>query len=196
LLDAESDDDDQPGAAEACVGVSLSEKAQQRLNDDVKAGPFLESLVQDELFDDAARFLAAWLPRTQSVAWGCACLNQVAADRLTASQRAGVDAAGAWAADPTEEHRRAAQRAAEALGGKSPAGWLALAAFWGAGSIGPPEAAEISAAVGISARAVGTAVVTIAAQAAGKQSSSSVLRGFVEEGRKRLEEQHAGEKRG
>ena len=107
--------------------------------------------------------------------------------RLSAPQRAAVEAARSWSAAPTEEHRRGAQSAAEALGGKTPAGWLALAAFWSEGSIGPPDAPEIPVVPGLSARAVGMAVTTVAGWRAPETAATEAMRAFLQTGRQMLE---------
>src|SRR5918993_1455715 len=52
---------------------------------------------------------------------------------------AALNAAEAWAADPTEENRRAAMPVAEAVGFATPAGCAAVSAFWSGGRPRPPH---------------------------------------------------------
>ena len=185
-----SDDaeDARPKAADVAAGVEFSDPAQALLTDGIKAEDFLDALIADERLDDAVRLLAAWLPPPQSVAWGCACLKQFGEGQLSARQKTSVEAAEKWAAEPTEEHRRAAQQAAENLQSRTPAGWIALAAFWSGGSIGSPDAPEIPATPGMSARAVGLVVTTVATWGGSKISAPDALRSFIEQGRQRLPE--------
>ena len=181
--ETQDEEQDRPLAAPLCDGLSLSDAAHALLTEDADCDGFLDALLQQGLGIHAARFLAAWLPKAEAVGWGCACVNDAGADRLTPPQRTTLDAAEVWSSEPTEENRRAAQQAADALGGRTPAGWLALGAFWSEGSIGPPDAAEVPAAAGMSARAVGMAVATAATwdgDPAGK------LLQFIQQGRERL----------
>jgi hypothetical protein len=186
--DASEEKSARPMAAAVSSGVELSDAAQKVMTPEIEADAFLDALTAAGLWDDAIRFLAAWLPRPQSVAWGCACLNRAAAGSLTPAQKAAVEAAAAWGATPTEELRRAAQKAAESLGGRTPAGWLAMAAFWSEGSIGPPDAPEVRAPDGMSARAVGMAVVTAGGMVRPPEQRAAVLREFVSQGRALIEQ--------
>lgn len=181
--DSPIEEEDRPRAAPYCDGLGLSDAARALLTEDADCDQFLDALLQQGLGNDAARFLAAWLPKAEAVGWGCACLTAAGAERLTPPQTAALRAAEAWSAEPTEENRRAAQHAAEALGGRTPAGWLAHAAFWSEGSIGPPEAADVPAAPGMSARAVGMAVATAATW---DRDPASKLQQFIQQGRERL----------
>jgi predicted component of type VI protein secretion system len=183
----EADAETGPAAEEFVEGLLLSAAAQALFTDGIKAEAFLDALVAGNQWEDAVRFLAGWLPRPQSVAWGCECLEQAGDERLSAPQRAAVEAARTWAAEPTEENRRGAQSAAEALGGKTPAGWLALAAFWSEGSIGPPDAPEIPVVPGLSARAVGMAVTAVAGWGAPATSAADAMRAFLQAGRQMLD---------
>lgn len=181
-------EDAQPSAQSVLTGVPLSDAAKTLLSDDIKAAAFLDALLADSLLDDAAKFVAAWLPRPESVRWGCACVAEAMDSQLTAAQRAAHAAAAAWAAEPNEDLRRAAQQAADAVGGKTPAGWLALAAFWSDGSIGPPDAPEVRAPEGIRAKMVGMAVVTAAGMAGPDRPRAMLLPQFISQGREMLDQ--------
>jgi hypothetical protein len=189
--ESESAKDDVPPATDIAAAVTLSDPARALLTEGLQADAFLDALIAGSRWEDAVRFLAAWLTPVQSVAWGCECLKAAGASRLTAAQRAALEAAERWVIEPTEEHRRASQAAAEALGGRSPAGWLALAAFWSEGSIGPPDAPEIPAVPGMSARAVGTTVTAVAGWRAPGLSAADALRQSVGAGREMLTKQAA-----
>lgn len=178
----------QPSAQSLLTGVPLSDASQPLLTEDIKAPAFLEALLTADLLDDAARFLAAWLPRPASISWGCACVADALGERMTPAQRAALDAAAGWGAEPGEDRRRAAQQAAESIGGRSPAGWLAMAAFWSDGSIGPPDAAEVRAPDGLSAKTVGMAVVTAAGMAGQDRPRAALLPQFIRQGRERLDQ--------
>lgn len=182
----ESANDDRPPAASIAEGLELSAGSQTLLVEGIKADAFLEALKTGGHHADAVTFLAAWLSPAKSVAWGCGCLKQMNDGRLNAAQVAGLEAAEKWSTEPTEENRRAAQAAAEKLQNKSPAAWIALAAFWSEGSIGPPDAPEIPAAKGMTARAVANVVTSVAAWGGPGVPASATLGKFIEEGRAML----------
>ncbi|MBL8848436.1 MAG: hypothetical protein JNG89_02080, partial [Planctomycetaceae bacterium] len=179
-------DDQRPKAVDVAAGVEFSDPAQALMTDGIRAEDFLNALVAAEHWADAVRLLAAWLPPPQSVAWGCACIRQMGEGRLSPAQQASAAAADKWAAEPTEEHRRAAQQAAENIQSRTPAGWIALAAFWSGGSIGPPDAPDIPPAPGMSVRAVGLVVTTVATWGGQKQSTAEAFKAFIEDARQRL----------
>ena len=143
-----------PKAADYCRHVELSEPALEWLRDDSTPLEYFDLLVTKELFADAVRFLAGWLPKTQAVRWAGTCLQKLTGGRLSGREAAALEAALVWSAEPNEEHRRAAQAVAEKAPKKGPATWLATAAFWSGGSLAPPELAEAPPAEGLTAKAV------------------------------------------
>ena len=81
---------------------------------------FLNRLIEHEHFLPAITLLAASLPIREAIWWACLCIREhgdpptpLAADALLSAER--------WTADPSEENRRLAQTAAEALGAAHPA---------------------------------------------------------------------------
>ena len=71
-------------------------------------------------------------------------------------------AAEKWSKEPTEEHRRNAERAAEQTKYKDPSGWIALAAFWSGGSLAPPDQPEVAPAAHLTAKAITGALMLAA----------------------------------
>jgi hypothetical protein len=63
-----------------------------------------------------------------------------------------------------------------------------MAAFWSDGSIGPSDAPEVRAPDGMSARAVGMAVVTAAGMVRPPEQRTAVVPEFVTQGRALLEQ--------
>lgn len=147
-----------PSAPELSGKLKLSDQGRELLEEGQRPADYYDVLTGGGLWEDAIRFLAIWLPRRRAVWWGCRSVLSTGESQLSAAQRAVVDAAAAWAQDPTEEHRRAARAAARAIGGKTPAGWLGMAAFWAEGSIGPPDANDVAAASHLTAQAVAAAI--------------------------------------
>jgi hypothetical protein len=95
----------------------------------------LDRLEKEGLTEDAVRFCARLLATPAAVWWGCLCLWHVARPQATPELEAALAAAAHWAADPSEAKRREAGLAGEAAGFGTPAGCLAMAAFYSGGSM-------------------------------------------------------------
>ena len=120
---------------------------------------YLDRLIAQELFPDGLRFVAGWLPKPDAVRWACHCVQGLLGEQLTDGEKRAFDAALCWAAEPTEENRRAAEAAAEKNQFNGPASWLALGAFWSGGSLAPPELPEAPAPEGLTSQALAAALV-------------------------------------
>jgi len=153
-----------PTASELCESLKLGEAARELLSDGQTAVEFYDALTGAALWQDAVRFLAAWLPKPKAVWWGCEGLLSVGEARLTPAQRSVLEAAQGWVLDPTDENRRATRSAAKAIKSRTPAGWLGMATFWADGSIGPPGT-NVPAQPHLTAHAVAGAINTAAAWA-------------------------------
>ena len=136
-----------------------------------------------QLFPDALRFLAAWLPKPMAVAWGCSCLRSAFGETCPPGEKAAIEAAQQWADDPTEDHRRATWARPRAAGFDTAAGLLALGAFSSGGSLAPPGVDPVPPAEGITAQMT-AAALTIAATQAPSGQTSDRYRGFLEQGKK------------
>jgi hypothetical protein len=126
--------------AEVCKRFPLGEEAGKLLKPDLAPRKFVETLIERQLFLDAIRFLAHALPKREAVWWACVCARQVCGSKEPAPFMAALAAAEKWAADPSEDNRRAAMPAAEAAELGTPPGCAAMAAFWSGGSLAPPNA--------------------------------------------------------
>src|SRR5262245_38242706 len=124
-------------AAAISAVAELGDEAQALLRDDLAAREYLGVLTEKELLPDAIKFLAHALPKREAVWWAWVC-----ARRATATPppkiKAALDATEKWIAQPSEEHRHAAMKAAEAAEFKTPAGCAGLAAFFSGPSLAPP----------------------------------------------------------
>ena len=123
--------------AEICGDFELQEEAKPHLSGEPMSHEFVNRLVRARLYADATRFLAYGLPKRQAVWWACLCVRNVPAccgDEIAAEA---MQAAEAWAKEPSEENRVAALTA----GGKhnfempgAPAAWTAMAVGWSDGA--------------------------------------------------------------
>jgi len=169
-------------AADYCQLLELSEEAQPLLTEQQTPVEFLDLLTQQELFPDAVRFLAFWLPKPAAVEWGCRAVQGVLGDQLSAQEKDALARAGKWAEEPNEENRRAAGDAAEATEFSGPPSWVALGAFWSGGSLAPPDLPEVPPGEGLTAQAITGALMMTAPHGDPLQAPDR-YRGFLAAGK-------------
>ena len=145
-------------AVDFCERIKLSDDAHALLTDESMPAEFLQTLIEEELLPDALKFLACWLPKPDAVRWGCGCVRAVLEDDFNEKDTAAIEAAEAWADEPDEPQRRAAESAAKANDLKGPASWLAQAAFWSGGSLTGPDMTPVPPDEGLTARGVAAAL--------------------------------------
>lgn len=117
--------------------AQLSDEARAIMVEDMPIPQFVELLASREQFLDALRTVAHSLSKKSAVEWACLCVRAAAGENMSKEDEAAVKAAEAWVVDPSEELRRKAQTAADATQLSTPAGWVAMAAFFSSGSLGP-----------------------------------------------------------
>jgi hypothetical protein len=122
----------------------------------------LEPLIAAAEFPDAIRLVAQNLPKRQAVWWACLCARKVAGASPADETLAALDAAETWVIDPSEENRRAALPAAEAVGYGTAAGCAAAAAFWSGGSLAPPNVPPVPPGEHLTAHGAASAVMLAA----------------------------------
>lgn len=125
-------------AAEVATQNPLGEEANRLLNDTLNPKEYLDLLIEKGYLLDAIHFLAHALPKREAVWWACLCCRQGCVDPPELDLSA-LQAAEKWVIDPSEDHRRAAMRAAETAEFSTAAACAAVAAFWSEGSMAPPE---------------------------------------------------------
>jgi len=168
-------------AQEICAGLELSEDARAHLDGQIAPLPFLDAVVGQALYADAIQFLARALPKREAVWWSATCVRELASDDKRPELAAGLEAAENWVYRPTEENRRGAEKAANAIKDSHPARWTAMAAFWSGGSLAPADKPEVKPAEDFTAKAVASAV-TVAALLDPQQITARNKR-FLEAGR-------------
>lgn len=150
-------------AKAACALFELEEEAQPLAAEGGSAAELFDRLVAQGCHADAARLLAFNLPRREAVWWACLCVRDALGPEPAPGDGAAVAAAERWAAEPTEENRRAAMAKAEALEFGSAAAWAAVAAFWSAGSMAPADVPPVVPGPDLAGKAVAGAVMLAAA---------------------------------
>ncbi len=146
-------------AAEVCGRFAPGEVAKGFLREDQTPRQFLDVLIENGEFHDAVRFLAYALPKREAVWWACLCARTASGANPPASILAALNAAEAWASDPSEENRRAAMPVAEVVGFATPAGCAAISAFWSGGSLGPANLPVIPPDESLTAHGVSGSVI-------------------------------------
>ncbi len=143
---------------------------------------FLDQLVKEHLHEDAVQFLAHALPKREAVWWACLCVGQVLGPEPSPDAVAALDAAKAWAIDPSDEKRRATFPAAEAADIGTPAGCTAAAAYFSGGSLAPANLPAVAPAAHITADLVASALTLAAVikepEKAAEKSAASLQTGL------------------
>jgi len=149
-------------AAALPVEAQLGDAAKAMLVDDMPAPQYVELLASREQYLDALRVVAHSLAKRSAVAWSCRCVRSASGEDLSPLDEAALKAAEEWAAEPSEDRRRQAEKAAEAAEHRTPAAWAATAAFWSSGSMGPTTAPVVPPAPHLTAHAAVGAVMLAA----------------------------------
>jgi uncharacterized protein DUF6931 len=124
--------------------LQLDEQGRSALAGAKDAIEALDRLERAELLIEATRLIAHALPAREAIWWACACSRYTAASGSDPAAEAKMrEAAEEWVRKPTDEHRRAAMKQAEAMGFGSPEAWAAVGAFWSGDSMAPPEAPKV-----------------------------------------------------
>lgn len=144
---------------------------------------FLGRLLDRAKFGDAAQYLAFALPKQEAVWWACRCARLAPGapgpDDKTPAGMA-ILAAENWLREGTEEARREAGAAGEAVVG-TPGGCAALAAFWSGGSLAPKGLPDVPPAEDLTARGVAGAVL-LSGVIATPEHAAERYRSFIEIG--------------
>jgi hypothetical protein len=151
-------------AVEVCRLYELDPEAGALLDETSTPASFIERLMGEQRFADAARFLAYALPKREAVWWACLCARAVTNGETSSDNLAALDAAEAWVYKPIDENRRKAMEFAEKTKMDTSASWAAVAAFWSAGSMAPADAPVVPPGEELTGAAVSGAVILAAVQ--------------------------------
>ena len=164
-----------------CAVSDLGDDARALLLEQHTPKQFFHLLLDKGHFHDAVRFLAHSLPKREAVWWAWVCARRAAGPEPAPKIKASLDATEKWIAQPNDEHRRAAMKAAEAAEFKTPAGCAGLAAFFSGGSLAPPEAPPVPPGEHLAGKAVSGAVI-FAAVSAEPEKAPEKFRVFLNQG--------------
>ena len=169
-------------ASEICQRYEPDEEAVSGLRDGITPAEFLESLTERGLWSEAIKFLSQALSKRDAIAWASQCVRHGSKAELAPLSLAALDAVDAWLTDSSEDHRRAAQEAAELAGAATPAGCVAFGVFFSGGSLGPKNLEQvIPPADELTGKALAGALM-LAAVITEPENAPVRLQAFVEQG--------------
>ena len=185
-------------AVEISAAAELGDRARALLRPDISPQSYVELLIGNEEFADAARFLAHALPKREAVWWAWFCARRASGTDPSPAVRASLSATEQWLVQPNEENRRNAMQAAEQATFGTPAGCAGLAAFFSGGSLAPPDTPVNPPGEFMTAKAVAGCIM-LAAVATEPEKAPDRYRAFLAQGievtrRIKLWDQSAGRK--
>jgi len=140
---------------------------------------FVKVLADQRQFVPALRLRAHLLSRRDAVWWGSACMRECMADELTDKENLALNAADQWVKSEDEADRRKAQQAAEVTNFETAAAWIALGAFWAAGSLTDPNSPKVAPDERLTGQAITGALLMLAAKAPAGEADARYVR-FLE----------------
>lgn len=149
-------------SAERDISAAVTEEA---------ALPFLQRLRHSETPEDAVSFLSYALGRREAVWWAAQSVRLLC--RITVGQEdAALQAAESWVRDPDDLRRREALRLGMTGNQRLATPWVALAAGWVGGNVGPSAQAVVQATPEMTPKAVRTAILVALATVTARDRSS------------------------
>jgi len=142
-----------------CERAKAGEEAKALLTDECSTKPFLELLVEKELFKDALRLVAFLFPKREAIWWGCLCVRYIFAEQQDTPLPPAQVAAERWVYAPYEDNRWAAKQAADNENTKTASSFLALAVYFAGPSLAPPHVQAVPPADHLTSEMVASAVV-------------------------------------
>jgi pSer/pThr/pTyr-binding forkhead associated (FHA) protein len=129
------------GAVQAAAAAPIEPDNAKLASPDKTTQQFVELLTAQEKFIDAVRVLAFAMGKLTAIEWSLQCVKTASADGLSKLDEKTLDTVQKWLGDRTEQLRRDAYAASLEAEHGTPASWVAMAAFWSEGSMGPPPPA-------------------------------------------------------
>ena len=148
-------------AGEIARYITLSEQGKSVLQPDAEPDEFVQKLAEANVHPDAVQVIAHYLPKRQAVFWALSCVRQATPEPAPEADTA-LRTAERWIAEPTEENRGAALKAADAADAGTPAGCTALAAYYAEGLPRTEDPRSNAKAYFMTAKLVSSAVLLAA----------------------------------
>lgn len=164
--------------------ADLSEDAAEHL-DAASPKEYVDRLLEGELYADVVVLLAHVLPIREAVWWAWSCARDVS-ESPSPETVAALEATSKWIVEQTDDYRRAAGAAAEALDYDSAAAMAALAAFMCGDTLGPADAPAAPPPPTAAPQAIAGSIC-MAAAAGDAESINDHFRQFIERGIERAD---------
>jgi predicted component of type VI protein secretion system len=119
---------------------------------------FIARLAEHEEENHSLNFLAFALPKRCGVWWAVQCVQSPDSAAVDDDPEI-LEIVTQWVKQPSEELRRKAMEAAEAVEMSTASAWAGVAAFWSHGSMAPPDAPAVPAADNMAGKAIAASVV-------------------------------------
>jgi hypothetical protein len=150
-------------AEEVCRRLELTRAARALLGAGMSPEEFVAVLRKKRHDLDAFLVLAHWLPKRESVWWGCLCVWHLCEPSLEGPEDAALAATVRWVQDTSEANRRACEKAAEQTGLDTLSGCLAMAAFASGGSMSAPRLPDVAPPTTFTATVLSRGLFAVAA---------------------------------
>src|SRR4051794_1381546 len=150
-------------AADLCRYFTLSDEGKKALTPEQAPEEFARTLTEAKKHPDAVQVIAHYLPKRQAVFWALTCVRQSVPEPPPEAENA-LKVAERWIAEPTDENRGAALKAADAADAGTPAGCTALAAYYSDGLPKTEDAKQNARAYFLTAKLVASAVLMAATE--------------------------------
>jgi hypothetical protein len=137
----------------------------------MQARPFLDSLIAEQHYADAVKFLAHSMAKREAIWWACLCVRPQKGSVVAPATAGGQQAAEAWVTGPSDEKRRAAHAAAQVAGIAVPVKLACEAVFFSEGSLGPAEYQAVPPPEHLTATMAANAVILAAVADPAKMSA-------------------------
>ncbi|WP_425615235.1 FHA domain-containing protein [Anatilimnocola sp. NA78] len=143
---------------------------------------FASLLANQEKFLDAIRVLSFSMGKLTVIEWSLRCVQMALGESLSKIDRKALDIVQQWLGGPTEDLRRAAYAAAQEAEHATAASWVAMAAFWSEGSMGPPPPAPVVPPGPTQCAHAATGAILLAAVARQPEKAPDKYREFIRMG--------------
>jgi hypothetical protein len=171
-----------PGAIQAASIAPIEPDNAQLASPDMSTVQFVELLLGQEKFIDAVRVLAFSMGKLTAIEWALQCVQIAGADGMSQLDEKILSIVQNWLGNRTEDLRRAAYAAAQEAEHSTPASWVAMAAFWSEGSMGPPPPAPPLAPGPTQCAHAATGAILLAAVARQPEKAPDRYREFIQIG--------------
>lgn len=139
--------------------LDLSEEAAQLIKEKHTAHEILQTLVNNQLLEQAIKFLALGLPAREAIWWGYIALENKATESEGGPDQNGLALVRSWVHAPEEALRYDAKALSEAPAVEPSIAWLLKAVFWSGESIAAPDEETLAPHPMMSGQAVANAVI-------------------------------------